>query len=361
MKQFLTMVLVGTALVAAFCLGGCGSGGSNSSAKGTSLVTISVGKDAKTATLNIERNTLFARLRMYARQALRFSTALAAVPPEVARISIIVTAADMATITEKVPIIDPTATLVVPNGKSRKFTAEAYNIGGKTMYRSPEQVRDLTGEPVTLVFALNNAPLGNQTVLTGAVTDGATGNALADASLTFTPAAGGAPTSTTTSPIGKYALTLDSGDYTVTVSGSPAIALPLTVIANPPKFQELNIRTFPEGNVPQSLTRAAGTYRGWAVSPDRSTNYPFTLTVDGYGNVTGVNTTPAYPKMLTMAGNLSAGVTDTTLTYAGGVYASTASYCATWSGTLDIATGTFAGAWTGDTGATGTWSASRTP
>jgi len=371
MKKTVSKILTATALAATISLGGCSGGGNSTS--DSSLVTLSVGRNAKTATMLIERDTLLARVRMYARQAFRFSTAMAAIPLEVKLIRFTVEASDInVPIVNEVTLLDPneiTVRFSVPNGKKRNFKAEAYNTstytsGEKPIYQSEVYTTDLTGYPARFDFHLTASAI-SATEITGVMRD-ALQTTFTSARITFTPPANAAGSvSAAINSAGQYTVALDPGDYNVTVSGYPLSPILMTVIANPNppnNYQTLNPQVSQPTYASRIFSDAAGTYSGWAVASDNKTNYPFTLTVDTLGNVTGTNTTVGYPKILSMTGNLTS-VGTIPLTYSGEVSASTITDCATWSGTLNTVTGMFTGTWTRSNNTTntvdGAWTATK--
>ena len=228
-------------------LTGCGSGGA--SAPGTSLVTISMGQNSKTAMLKVERNSLFARMKPLIRRAFDSGTALASIPAEVASVRFTISASDMSAITQEVTNLDPSGinvTFEVPNGTGRLFHVDALNVGKKVIYSSDASA-DLTGQPVNLTFNMTGvAPLASQIVI-GSISDASTNDGVESATVTFTPSGGGTPVTATTSAIGQFFVELPLGDYAVSVvaPGHLSTSSSLTVVALPASatgFQQLNVK-----------------------------------------------------------------------------------------------------------------------
>ena len=377
MRKIGWLMLAVTVFVTTICLGGCGGGGggnATSTSSGTSLVSISVGQNTKTATLKIESNTLLAQAKILARQVLRFNTAYAAIPAEVQKMVFTVSAPDMTTKTENVMVTnynnDLTITFIVPNGKSRLFSATAYNTGGKIIYQSPntqDYTKDLSGEPVSVTFYMAAlSPLGSEIII-GAITDATTKAVLDSATVTITRVGETTPfDSTTTSLVGKYLFqNLTVGDYLVSVSkGSYSTAtVPLHVVAQPviKSIQEQNVQLFPYILSP-AFTNVTGLYKGTSRYTDTGTGsqfqFPFSARIDAYGNVTGRDVPDPTRQPIAISGLLTPYFGNYSSHYVG-----TASDGSTWTGSFYTATKMFSGRWSGGSYnySTTVWEATKSP
>ncbi|HIJ88247.1 MAG TPA: hypothetical protein HPP97_11305 [Desulfuromonadales bacterium] len=147
-------------LLYALLLSGCGSSPTAStSSKGSSLVTVSIDGNGKTASLKVRPATLLARTELELKRVLRESLAYAAPFPEtVQKVRVTVTGADMqaSILTLNLP---PglneavTGSLEVPNGAARIFTGELLNLDNIPVYRKISEPYNLVGEPVTVSFS----------------------------------------------------------------------------------------------------------------------------------------------------------------------------------------------------------------
>ncbi len=147
------MLLLSVVLLLAITAG-CG-GGSSAVNSGSSLVSISVGGNGKSARISIEKNTFFARAGFLARKFIASAgSAFAAIPAGVTEIEFTISGPepDFQPQSRKVPVVsggvDITEQFVVPNGNKRRFLVEANNISGH-LYRGENTV-DLTGIPITV-------------------------------------------------------------------------------------------------------------------------------------------------------------------------------------------------------------------
>lgn len=216
MNKLLTLI-VASILSGALLLSGCGSSGST--AKEVSLVTVNIGGNGKLVSLSVRPATLVARAEVMFKKALRAGIAFAAgIPSTVQSVRITVSASDITSIIRTHQVLagsqEVTDTFEVPNGTDRKFTVEALNIGGNTIYTAPTETVSLNGEAISLSFNMEAAaPLGSVIVYGTVTADSATGDPLAGATVTF-----GSNPPVTTGPIGMYVADLAPGSYTVTAS-----------------------------------------------------------------------------------------------------------------------------------------------
>lgn len=147
MKKLLLIILV-LALLAININCGSSSSGSN----GSSLVSITVDGGGQSASVKIEKNTLFAQAKMFVRNLIKSDFAVAAIPSNVNNILFTISAPDMTTITRNVPVSGQssiTETFTVPNGNNRHFLVEAMDSTGNVLYKG-ETSAYLDGRPITL-------------------------------------------------------------------------------------------------------------------------------------------------------------------------------------------------------------------
>ena len=149
MKKLLIILLLGLLAINVSC-----GGGSGSSSAGTSLVTITVGDSGQSATLKVEKNTLFAQARLFLKKLVP-DAAFAAVPSEVYKIVFTISGPGMSTMTKDVLVAGQTSiteTFSVPNGNDRDFRVEAEDSSNPpiVLYRGEALDIDLDGTPVTL-------------------------------------------------------------------------------------------------------------------------------------------------------------------------------------------------------------------
>jgi hypothetical protein len=151
MKKLLIILLLGLLTINV----SCGGGGSGSSAGGTSLVTITVGDNGQSASLKVEKNTLFAQAKMLLKKFLRSDEAVAAIPSEVYKIVFTISGPGMSTMTKEVLVAGQTSiteTFSVPNGNDREFLVEAEDSSNPpiVLYRGKATDVNLDGTPVKL-------------------------------------------------------------------------------------------------------------------------------------------------------------------------------------------------------------------
>jgi hypothetical protein len=135
----------------------CSSSGNKS---GSSLVTITVGSN-KSASISIQRATLYARLKNFLAEHLQVSSAMALIPSNVASIQITVQASDIATITKTVDtagLASVSVTIEVPNGFNRQFAVIGFEGPGNTgnMAYWGGMSADLNGSEVFLPISMIN-------------------------------------------------------------------------------------------------------------------------------------------------------------------------------------------------------------
>jgi parallel beta-helix repeat protein len=155
MKYLKSISLLLVLFLLASCSGG-GGGGSSSSSGGTSLVTITVGGGGQTASMTIEKNTLFAQAKMFFRGLMKTHEAVAAgIPSSVKKISFRISAPDMTAITRDVASWQDqvTETFTVPNGSRRHFEAFAYGDNDVLLY-SGDKYEDIGGINITVIIEM---------------------------------------------------------------------------------------------------------------------------------------------------------------------------------------------------------------
>ncbi|MEW6586586.1 MAG: Ig-like domain-containing protein [Nitrospirota bacterium] len=156
----LFMMLLALALLSIHC--GGGGSGSSGSGKNKSLVTITVGGAGQTASLQIEPETFLVRIKSFIRN-LEQTPALASIPSNVHKISFMIAAPDISTMTKDVLVQGQDTireSFSVPNGKNRFFLVEAKDVSNRVLYRG-EATADLDGKPVHLsiiMTALDSTP-----------------------------------------------------------------------------------------------------------------------------------------------------------------------------------------------------------
>ena len=148
----ISILAMGTMIVS------CGGGGSSeTNTSKTSLVTLVVGGNGKTAGIIIENNTIFAQARIFAEKILHANnSAFALIPEGVVKIVFSVYAPDdpdfVSQIKEDVVVSgrDNIAEIFhVKNGKNRHFLVKAKDESGNVLF-SGERITNLNGSPVTL-------------------------------------------------------------------------------------------------------------------------------------------------------------------------------------------------------------------
>ncbi len=147
------LILTGVAVV--LLLIACSNIGSSK----TSLVTITIGSD-KVAAIEIQRATVWAKLKNFLAENVHVSTASAAVPGNVLSIRVAVTAPDLPTISQVVDVAGSSVTIIleVPNGFNREFTITGFDtIGGagNITYWGGTTI-DLSGGTVSLSLQMLN-------------------------------------------------------------------------------------------------------------------------------------------------------------------------------------------------------------
>ncbi|MEW6068143.1 MAG: hypothetical protein AB1610_07625 [Nitrospirota bacterium] len=158
MKKYYLLNIIAILIIIAFLIS-CGSDTipSNSNTN-TSLVSITVGSDGKTASLKIEENTLFARAKMFFKKMLRPDEVVAAIPTNVNKIVFLIAASDMTSITREVTVSGQTSiteNFTVPNGNNRHFVVDAYDFSGTILY-SGDSFSNLDGTDVTLGITMGD-------------------------------------------------------------------------------------------------------------------------------------------------------------------------------------------------------------
>jgi protocatechuate 3,4-dioxygenase beta subunit len=229
------------------CLGilaSCGGGGAGSSSSsvssGSSLVSLSVGGSGQTASLKIEKNTLFVQAKKWFNDLINTDEVIAGIPSNVSTITFTISAPDLTTIT-KTDLVSGqssiTETFTVSNGNSRHFAIYASDSNGAVLYTGSSDA-DLNGSAVTLNISMVATAAVTYTI-SGTVTD-ATGKALSGATVTLTGATAGTSaaissksasgnlpiimastgsSTTTTDASGQYTFAgLASGTYSISVS-----------------------------------------------------------------------------------------------------------------------------------------------
>jgi hypothetical protein len=139
---------------------GCG-GGSSTVNPATSLVTITVGGNGKSACISIEKNTFFARSGFFVKKFFALAgSAFATIPAGVTEIDFTITApeAGFQTQSRKVPVVPGQANIteqfVVSNGNNRHFLIEAKDASGNVTYTG-ENNANLDGVPVTIGITMS--------------------------------------------------------------------------------------------------------------------------------------------------------------------------------------------------------------
>ena len=157
MKKIIIIALFALVIMNIHC-----GGGSTSSSKNTSLVTITVGSSGQTAALRIEPETFLVKLKAFFKNRTQ-NPAYASIPSSVHKIMFTIAGPDMSTMTKDVFIAGQSQireSFSVPNGKNRYFLVEAKDISGRILYRG-DTATDLEGKPVFLVInmqALDSTP-----------------------------------------------------------------------------------------------------------------------------------------------------------------------------------------------------------
>ncbi|MBI4849380.1 MAG: hypothetical protein HY808_12540 [Nitrospirae bacterium] len=148
MKKILTAIIFSIIAISFFA---CSSGGGGKSGSDTSLVTVKVSDGGKTASMAIEKNTVFAQVKRFFEGLIKSGEAFAAVPSGVAKISFTVSASDMTTMTRDVTSwqSDVVESFDVPNGSQRRFQVSAYDSNNTLRYTG-EKYEDLDGSNKTV-------------------------------------------------------------------------------------------------------------------------------------------------------------------------------------------------------------------
>jgi parallel beta-helix repeat protein len=126
----------------------------------TSFVTITIGSDARKATLHAEGATPWARFKYFLADAKLMPEAYAYIPSVVQVLVVTVSAADMTTPIVGIDSIKPDQTIStirieVPNGSGRTFTVEGIRgVDSQTYYRGTA-IADLSGTDVNLAISMN--------------------------------------------------------------------------------------------------------------------------------------------------------------------------------------------------------------
>lgn len=183
MKKLLLMILV-LALLAININCGSSSSGSN----GSSIVSITVDEGGQSASVKIEKNTLFAQAKLFVRNLIKSDFAVAAIPSNVNNILFTISAPDMTTIPKDVPVAGQcsiTETFLVPNGNNRHFLVEAKDSSGTVLYRG-STTADLDGTPITLSINMVALDITPPTVISTSPANNATGVSITSAiTITF--------------------------------------------------------------------------------------------------------------------------------------------------------------------------------
>jgi parallel beta-helix repeat protein len=130
--------------------------GSNKNA-GTSFVTLKIGSD-KTASLSIQKATLYAKLKNFLAKHLQVSSAMASIPANVASVQITVWASDMPAITQTINTMglsSVSVTFEVPNGFNRLFAITGSDSSRNFTYGGGMSA-DLNGTEVFLPVPMIN-------------------------------------------------------------------------------------------------------------------------------------------------------------------------------------------------------------
>jgi protocatechuate 3,4-dioxygenase beta subunit len=220
--------------------GGGGGGSSSVSGESSSLVSLTVGGSGQTASLRIEKNTLFAQAKKWINDLIKADDVIAGIPSNVSKITFNISASDMTTITKTDSVSGQssiTETFTVPNGNSRHFAVSAYDSAGTVVYTGSTDT-DLSGSAVTLDISMTATTTATYSI-SGTVAD-TNGKGLSGATVTLTGATGGTSTvissqtvpgpraailtrmrssTTTTDASGQFTFTgVASGTYTISVS-----------------------------------------------------------------------------------------------------------------------------------------------
>ncbi|MBI5641520.1 MAG: fibronectin type III domain-containing protein, partial [Nitrospirae bacterium] len=172
MKKFLIMLFL-TALVANNM--SCGSGGSSSNTPGKTMVTLTLGQQKAVAFSGPQpRGTA------------------SSIPSSVVEVIITISAPDMDTIQEIIPVSSGqtslSVTIDVPNGLNRHFVIEGRDAAGNVLFRG-ETYADLNGSPITLSIPMIPTSTVAPVVFSGISSIGSiTSTSLV---LTWSPASGG--------------------------------------------------------------------------------------------------------------------------------------------------------------------------
>src|SRR5208283_2218315 len=151
--SFLILVLLSSC-------GGGGAGSSSSSAGGSSsMVSLTVGGSGQTASLRIEKNTLFAQAQRWFNDMIKTDEVIAGIPSDVSRITFTISAPDITTISKTDAVSGQssiTETFSVSNGNNRLFAITAYNASGTAVYTGSTNA-SLNGSAVTLNITMATA------------------------------------------------------------------------------------------------------------------------------------------------------------------------------------------------------------
>ena len=179
MKKLLIILLLALLTINVSC-----GGGSGSSSAGTSLVTITVGDSGQSATLKVEKNTLFAQAKIFLNKFLRSDEAVASIPSNVNKITFTISASDMATMTKDVLVQGQTSireTFSVPNGRDRYFLVEAKDILDRVTHHGEATDVDLDGTPIALSIYMTSVDITPPTVISTSPANNETGVAVTTA------------------------------------------------------------------------------------------------------------------------------------------------------------------------------------
>ena len=243
MSKTLTAAALAFTLLCALLLSGCGSSSKpTTSSNGSSLVTVSIGGNGKTAALKVRPATFLARAELRLKRAWRESLAYAApFPDAVKQLRVTVTAADMqpGILTLNLPSgLDEavTGSFEVPNGAARIFMGELLNLDNKPVYRKISEPYNLVGEPVTVEFSGWGEPVAplSTVVVIGTVSDNSATHApVTGATVTFIN--GNSSKSATTGPTGQYFIEVTPAAYNITITktGYASTPVPSNVTVQP--------------------------------------------------------------------------------------------------------------------------------
>lgn len=180
----------------------------------TSLVTISLRSDMKTASVDIKQTTLWATLKTFFANNFHVSAALAAIPSNVVSVSLTVRANDMVTITKTADttgLNSVSFTVEVPNGINREFVVMGFDATSAVAYWG-HAFADLNGNPMSLPINMINFGSVTNILYVSAKGDDITGDgtqAMPFRSITRALTA-------STASIGNDAILVEQGTYDAT-------------------------------------------------------------------------------------------------------------------------------------------------